>query len=102
MRLATAYITTAGRCIIRGNVDAMSIRSFDREALPATVGEIRREQAISRESALRLIRCPEDDLPDLLAAARAAKERFKPDVITYSRKVFIPLTNLCRDRARIR
>lgn len=33
----------------------------------------------------------------LLAAARAAKERFKPGVITYSRKVFIPLTNLCRD-----
>ena len=42
-------------------------------------------------------RCPEDDLPDLLAAARAAKERFKPGVITYSRKVFLPLTNLCRD-----
>jgi 7,8-didemethyl-8-hydroxy-5-deazariboflavin synthase CofG subunit len=44
-----------------------------------------------------LIRCPDDDLPDLLAAARAAKERFRPYVITYSRKVFIPLTNLCRD-----
>jgi len=36
-------------------------------------------------------------LPELLSAARAAKERFKPGVITYSRKVFIPLTNLCRD-----
>ena len=53
--------------------------------------------AISREAALRLIRCPDDDLPELLAAARAAKERFKPGVITYSRKVFLPLTNLCRD-----
>jgi len=47
--------------------------------------------------ALRLITCPDGDLPSLLAAARAAKERFKPGVITYSRKVFIPLTNLCRD-----
>jgi 7,8-didemethyl-8-hydroxy-5-deazariboflavin synthase CofG subunit len=53
--------------------------------------------AISRETALQLIRCPDADLPDLLAAARAAKERFKPGVVTYSRKVFIPLTNLCRD-----
>jgi len=44
-----------------------------------------------------LIRCSDDDLPWLLAAARASKERFKPGVITYSRKVFIPLTNLCRD-----
>jgi FO synthase len=51
----------------------------------------------SREAALQLIRCPDDELPELLAAARAAKERFKPGVITYSRKVFLPLTNLCRD-----
>ena len=54
-------------------------------------------KAISREDALQLIRGPDSDLPDLLAAARAAKERFKPGVVTYSRKVFIPLTNLCRD-----
>ena len=33
----------------------------------------------------------------MLAAALAAKQHFKPGVITYSRKVFIPLTNLCRD-----
>jgi FO synthase len=97
MRLATAYITTAGRCIIRGKVDATPIRSFDREVPSAMLGEIRPGQAISREAALRLIRCPDHELPDLLAAARAAKERFKPGVITYSRKVFIPLTNLCRD-----
>ena len=52
---------------------------------------------IGRDLALRLILCSEDDLPELLAAARAAKENFKPGVITYSRKVFLPLTNLCRD-----
>ena len=58
---------------------------------------VRPEEPISRSAALKLISCPDDDLPELLAAARAAKERFKPGVITYSRKVFIPLTNLCRD-----
>ena len=52
---------------------------------------------ISTELALRLIRCSENELPALLAAARAAKERFKPGIVTYSRKVFLPLTNLCRD-----
>ena len=51
----------------------------------------------SREAALRWMGCADEDLPVLLAAARAAKERFKPDVVTYSRKVFLPLTNLCRD-----
>jgi len=71
-----------GRCIIRSNVAVTSIA----RAVP-----------ISRDDALRLIACPDDDLPELLAAARAAKERFKPGVVTYSRKVFLPLTNLCRD-----
>jgi len=52
---------------------------------------------LSRETACALIRCSDHDLPDLLCAAREAKERFKPGVITYSRKVFVPLTNLCRD-----
>ena len=59
--------------------------------------EVCPEEGVSRERALELIRCPEGELPVLLATARTAKERFKPGVITYSRKVFIPLTNLCRD-----
>lgn len=52
---------------------------------------------LSRDLACRLIRVADDELPALLAAAVEAKERFKPAVITYSRKVFLPLTNLCRD-----
>jgi len=55
------------------------------------------ELPLSRERACDLIRCSEAELPRLLAAALAAKQRFKADEITYSRKVFIPLTNLCRD-----
>lgn len=52
---------------------------------------------LSREAALDVLRGDDNFLPALLAAARAAKEQFKPGVITYSRKVFLPLTNLCRD-----
>ena len=62
-----------------------------------TLAAIRPGMPIPRGAALRLIRCSDDDLSALLAAARAAKERFKPGGITYSRKVFLPLTNLCRD-----
>lgn len=53
--------------------------------------------AISREEAVRLIRCGDDELPALLKAAREARDAFKPGAITYSKKVFLPLTNLCRD-----
>ena len=91
---ATAYISMFGRCIIRRSVTVISKAS---EKVAAAMKCVRPGEAISRESAVRLIRCPDEDMASLLAVARAAKERFKPRVITYSRKVFIPLTNLCRD-----
>ncbi len=68
-----------------------------RENSGAVPVEVCPGEAISRDDAIRLIRCSDSNLPVLLAAARAAKERLKPGTITYSRKVFIPLTNLCRD-----
>jgi FO synthase len=52
---------------------------------------------ISHEAACRLLRADDGMLPSLLSAAQLARARFKPGVITYSRKVFLPLTNLCRD-----
>jgi 7,8-didemethyl-8-hydroxy-5-deazariboflavin synthase CofG subunit len=59
--------------------------------------ELREGLPLSREGACQLIRCRDHELSALLAAALKVKQRFKPGVITYSRKVFIPLTNLCRD-----
>jgi 7,8-didemethyl-8-hydroxy-5-deazariboflavin synthase CofG subunit len=69
----------------------------DVSSCAAELGDLAPGSPISRDLALQLIRGTDDDLPALLAAARAAKENFKPGVITYSRKVFLPLTNLCRD-----
>jgi FO synthase len=61
------------------------------------LSDLRVGSPISRALALRLIRCSDDELPELLAAACAVKDKLKGGVITYSRKVFLPLTNLCRD-----
>jgi len=52
---------------------------------------------LDRDAACRWIRANDQDLPEVLSAAQDARDHFKPDVVTYSRKVFIPLTNLCRD-----
>jgi 7,8-didemethyl-8-hydroxy-5-deazariboflavin synthase CofG subunit len=76
---------------------ASPIKSATEPERYAELAELPPEIAISREAAVRLIRCTDVELPELLAAAHAAKERFKPGIVTYSRKVFIPLTNLCRD-----
>jgi 7,8-didemethyl-8-hydroxy-5-deazariboflavin synthase CofG subunit len=67
------------------------------EPVKESAREIAHGSPISRESALRLIHCSDEDLPALLSAARAVRDNFKPGIITYSRKVFLPLTNLCRD-----
>src|SRR6478752_3855140 len=67
------------------------------DSLTAYLDEVRGGLPLSREGACQLLRCPEDEFPALLASALELKQRFKPGVITYSRKVFIPLTNLCRD-----
>ena len=45
-----------------------------------------------------LIRSTGAEFEDLLAAAARLREQRTGDTITYSRKVFIPLTNLCRDQ----
>ena len=58
---------------------------------------MKRVAAISRAEAVQLIGCGDDELPALLKAAREARDAFKPGAITYSKKVFLPLTNLCRD-----
>jgi FO synthase len=67
------------------------------QSLHALLGEVRDGRELSPEVACELLACDDEVLPDLLAVAQALKESVRPGIITYSRKVFIPLTNLCRD-----
>jgi 7,8-didemethyl-8-hydroxy-5-deazariboflavin synthase CofG subunit len=52
---------------------------------------------LSDAQALALADARGAEHPALWAAAAALRDRGRPPVVTYSRKVFIPLTNLCRD-----
>jgi len=52
-------------------------------------------RGVSREDALSLM--AEAPLGPLLRTAAAVRDRFKSDSVSYSKKVFIPLTHLCRD-----
>ena len=60
-------------------------------------------KAINAEEATALLAAAGDRLDDLLAIAggirdAGLREAGRPGVVTYSKKVFIPLTRLCRDR----
>lgn len=56
------------------------------------------DKALSAEEGYILINCADEDVPAVLATAGELRDRHKGRTVTYSRKVFLPITNLCRDR----
>ncbi|MBI3768987.1 MAG: 7,8-didemethyl-8-hydroxy-5-deazariboflavin synthase CofG [Deltaproteobacteria bacterium] len=70
---------------------------FDRDSAHIIAGAAR-GAGLTLPDAYALVRCNDDVLPMLLAAAGAVRDRGKGRTVTYSRKVFLPITNLCRDR----
>ncbi len=68
-----------------------------RDFLRALLRDVVDGATLAPEVAVELLRCDDEILPELLSAARKLKEKYHPGVVTYSRKVFLPLTNLCRD-----
>ncbi len=52
---------------------------------------------ISHAEALELIDTPSERLDDLYARAAETRDRGRGHVVTFSKKVFVPLTTLCRD-----
>src|SRR5487761_1313627 len=57
-----------------------------------------RGDRLGNDDARALIQCSDADLPAMLAAAGDLRDRAKGRLVTYSPKVFLPITNLCRDR----
>jgi FO synthase len=56
-----------------------------------------RGKALTKAEALVLSGARAEELAALLAAASELRDRYKGNTITFSPKVFVPLTNLCRD-----
>jgi 7,8-didemethyl-8-hydroxy-5-deazariboflavin synthase CofG subunit len=52
---------------------------------------------IDHAEACRLVESPGPALPDLLARAGEVRDRGRGRIVTFSKKVFVPLTTLCRD-----
>ncbi len=52
---------------------------------------------LGRSEALGLVAAQDDELRALLTSAAEVRDRHKGHVVTFSPKVFVPLTNLCRD-----
>jgi FO synthase len=66
-------------------------------AVAAALERIGAGRPIGLGDGLALIEAAPHELPAILDAAAALRDRGKGRTVTYSRKVFLPLTNLCRD-----
>jgi 7,8-didemethyl-8-hydroxy-5-deazariboflavin synthase CofG subunit len=69
-----------------------------REPLAAILDRAIAGARLSLADATSLIDCSDADLPAVMAASAELRDRAKGRTVTYSRKVFLPVTNLCRDR----
>src|SRR4051812_19755046 len=65
-----------------------------RDTLERALGGV----SLGIEDGYRLIQSQPDELPGIVHAAGELRDRGRGRTVTYSRKVFIPLTNLCRDK----
>lgn len=81
-----------------------------RSTMGATSHQVRRAlsradagKSLNADEIAALLTCTDSDLERLMTIARrvrdaGAADAERPGIVTYSRKVFIPLTRLCRDR----
>jgi len=82
------------------------LRLLDREpasgpasaAIETALDEVSSGQPVTRESAVALIRASGRQLLRLLNLASALRDVGRGRTVSFSKKVFIPLTRLCRDR----
>jgi 7,8-didemethyl-8-hydroxy-5-deazariboflavin synthase CofG subunit len=75
---------------------ALESQRAHRPPLRAIIDRAMADEPLTAEEAVALIDC--DDLDLLLDAAAELRDRAKGCDVTYSPKVFLPVTNLCRDR----
>lgn len=79
------------------------VAAADHRSIAAGLARAARGERLDVDDAEALLDARGDDLDELLRIAGALRDAGleasgRPGVITYSRKVFVPLTTLCRDR----
>lgn len=81
-----------------GLLDQKPSRGPGAMAVEAAIIEAGSGRPVTRDAALALIRASGRHLLRLLELASALRDAGKGRTVTFSKKVFIPLTRLCRDR----
>jgi 7,8-didemethyl-8-hydroxy-5-deazariboflavin synthase CofG subunit len=79
-------------------VDDVDAPSQVQPGMQEIVAKALAAERLSARDGYALMQATGSELPALLHAASLLRDRHKGRSVSYSRKVFIPLTNICRDR----
>src|SRR5262249_18822084 len=77
---------------------ATEVRSLP--SLSETLARVRRRERLERPDAIRLLDADDREIDSICEHAAELRDEAKGHVVTYSPKLFLPVTNLCRDRCR--
>jgi 7,8-didemethyl-8-hydroxy-5-deazariboflavin synthase CofG subunit len=79
--------------------DLKPARRFDIQprVISQILSDCLQDKRLGRTNALALVSAQGDELQELLATAAKVRDWHKGRIVTFSPKIFVPLTNLCRD-----
>ena len=78
-------------------VDLTGVIGYAGRVIRTTLNDCLQGKTPTKDEAIRLTHARGDELAALLECASTLRDRHKGKTVTFSPKVFIPLTNLCRD-----
>ncbi|MCA9810126.1 MAG: hypothetical protein KC473_07285, partial [Candidatus Dadabacteria bacterium] len=82
---------------LRGITDMLGSEASASVRTAGIIEKVLSGETINREDALTIAGLGNDELPYILLAASEMRDRGKGRVLTFSRNVFVPLTQLCRN-----
>ncbi|GJM16778.1 MAG: 7,8-didemethyl-8-hydroxy-5-deazariboflavin synthase subunit CofG [Thermodesulfobacteriota bacterium] len=83
---------------VLGTLECESLLNGPSKRLSAILNKAESGEVIDRDEALYLVNIEKDEIPYLLLTASKLRDSGKGKILTYSKNVFVPLTQICRNR----
>ena len=83
---------------VLGTLECESLLNGPSKRLSAILNKAESGKVIDRDEALYLVSIEKDEIPYLLLTASKLRDAGKGKILTYSKNVFVPLTQICRNK----
>ncbi len=83
---------------VLGTLECESLLNGPSKRLSAILNKAESGEVIDRDEVLSLVNIEKDEIPYLLLTASKLRDAGKGKILTYSKNVFVPLTQICRNK----